>query len=61
MEEQRRLARALAEADPTELPPSYVQNVQRLAELVLALDEWRAAGGFEPVRAAPGNLHFEEE
>lgn len=52
--EQRELAHDLAEYDGNlrDLPVSaieeYHRDAARLAELVLALDEWRQRGGFDP-------------
>lgn len=48
IEEQRSLAR---EVIRTEEGDSV--NGLRLAELVLALDEWRTKGGFDPYGATP--------
>ena len=31
--------------------PTYSDEVVRLAELVLALDEWRRKGGFDPYKS----------
>jgi hypothetical protein len=44
LEEQRRLAKRLVDS------PYENDQVQRLAELVLALDEWISKGGFLPAR-----------
>lgn len=44
--EQRRLAARLVEAEPDS--PGFAADACRLAELVLALDEWVGGGGFLP-------------
>jgi len=43
LEEQLRLARALVEADEPD-----ADDTRRLAELVLALNDWLCSGGFSP-------------
>lgn len=44
--EQRDLARKIQHRDHYD--ERNLEDVQRLAELVLALDEWRKKGGFDP-------------
>jgi hypothetical protein len=51
LKEQRELANKLVEYSG-DLDLSYTQDVERLAELVLALDEWRLKGGYDPYTAA---------
>jgi len=46
IEEQVKIAAAIVDGKADE------QDVDRLAELVLALDEWRRRGGFDPYGAA---------
>jgi hypothetical protein len=46
--EQRALAREIIEAQDDALGGADPELVDRLAELVLALDEWRRNGGFDP-------------
>ena len=46
IDEQRRLAQRILDGEASEA------DVDRLAELVLALDEWRRKGGFDPYEAA---------
>lgn len=49
--EQRQLARRIQDAtDRSDRPDP--DDVDRLVELVLALDEWRRAGGFDPYGSA---------
>jgi hypothetical protein len=49
LEEQRRLAaEIIASWDGTPNQAYPIPAAQRLAELVLALDEWRRKGGFDP-------------
>lgn len=43
------LARGLVDLDPSDAT-EYVGEVNRLSELVLALDEWIVKGGFLPAR-----------
>jgi hypothetical protein len=46
--EQLAIANALmAGAEPLDLI-EYQHRAERLAELIIALHEWRAAGGFDP-------------
>lgn len=52
--EQRKLARRITLAADHGRPDA--DDVDRLAELVLALDEWRAKGGFDPY-TAPRYVH----
>lgn len=62
IEEQRTLARKIIadyEADRGQYGESGAvldEDAHRLAELVLALDEWRAKGGFDPY-TAPRYVH----
>lgn len=52
---QRELATKLAEADTG--PGKIAAWTRELAELVIALDEWRTSGGFDPyVTDAPHRL-----
>jgi len=44
---QRELATALVEREPVEWR-SATEAAEELAGLVLALDEWRRSGGFDP-------------
>ncbi len=60
LQEQLDIAKRLvAVADKAEYEPVYdLDDVARLAELVLALDEWQRKGGFSPygmVRVGPWN------
>jgi len=49
LREQRELARRIQQAENNEDPAYNVgEDADRLAELVLALDEWRTKGGFDP-------------
>lgn len=50
---QRIIARpqTIATHSDGEKPYSVVGSAARLAELVLALDEWRRSGGFDPYAA----------
>lgn len=52
IKEQRDLAAAIIErtdaADRGEDATWLIDYAQRLAELVIALDEWRTNGGFDP-------------
>lgn len=58
MDEQRKLAREIAETIDAVVTPSGAMSLggslelanmaNRLAELVTALDEWRTNGGFDP-------------
>lgn len=54
LQEQLELANKIqAEWDREDEPPEFdPTDVARLAELVLALDEWRRKGGFLPARWA---------
>jgi hypothetical protein len=47
VKEQRELANKLVEHSG-DLDLDYMTDVERLAELVLALDEWRQRGGYDP-------------
>lgn len=46
LEEQLKLAKRIAESDDGH----SLEDGVRLAELVIALDEWLAKGGFKPAR-----------
>jgi hypothetical protein len=48
--EQREIAREIVRLMPSAgtVPQTLVNHAERLAELVLALDEWRRSGGFDP-------------
>ena len=52
LKEQRKLAKALLNPEPTESgfvdTMKRIEQACRLAELVIELDEWRLAGGFDP-------------
>lgn len=47
LEEQKELAKKLLHGERT-TPEDFEDDVARLAELVLALDEWLSKGGFLP-------------
>lgn len=48
IEEQRELAEAVIGDCLTDVELDFTATAVRLAELVLALDEWRQSGGFDP-------------
>jgi hypothetical protein len=53
LNEQREIAREIIRLTPSAgtVPQTLVNHGERLAELVLALDEWRQSGGFDPYAA----------
>jgi hypothetical protein len=63
IEEQVEIARSIArKAMPQDMPPTFlpiITEAQRLAELVIALDEWRNQGGFAPA-AAPASTDTDQ-
>lgn len=50
MREQRELAESIAAGFDDDDNPPDMDDARRLAELVLALDEWLSKGGFRPSR-----------
>jgi hypothetical protein len=56
IDEQRTLAAALLDttaAGAISQRPDIEDDVQRLCEVVLALDQWRSTGGFDPYQVSP--------
>lgn len=47
LKEQREIANRLLD-DESESPDGFANDATRLAELVVALDEWLSKGGFQP-------------